>query len=41
MMPWKKKNSAQAREVCSWQIVVVVPAFLYHGWRWLPMEVLV
>ena len=26
-MTWKKKSSAQARQVCSWQIVVVVPAF--------------
>ena len=40
-MPWKKKNVVQAPQVRSWQIMVVVPVFLYHGWRWHRMEVLV
>ena len=31
-MPWKKKNDVQAPHVRSWQIMVVVPVFLYHGW---------
>ena len=40
-MPWMKKSSIQAQKVCSWKIVVAMPEFLYHGWRWHLMEVLV
>ena len=35
------ESFAQALQVCSWKIVVVVPAFLYHGLMWHLMEVLV
>ena len=40
-MPWKKKNSVQAQQVRSWQIMVVVSVFLYHDWRRHLIEVLV